>query len=91
MHLLINLLDLERIGAIGRTGSPLNLMIRPDLGDVMHWDGVPIGKQVDDVWVAVESSQERVDAIQGGLDVVSRAKTGRGIRCKFRKASPFKD
>jgi len=35
MHLWINLTDLAMLGTIGPSGSPLNLMIRKDLGDAL--------------------------------------------------------
>lgn len=85
MYLWINLTDLQEIGTLGQLGSPLNFMVRPDLGDKMHlgcWekDRGPL----DQIYVVLECSPERADAITGGLQVVfsRKAKSKRPFRTR---------
>ncbi len=84
-YLLINLYDLSSLGTVGPLGSPLNLMVRPELGDTLNTNTtIYKGPNADDEFVIFESSQERCLAVQAGLELIGKRKIGRKIRTFLR-------
>lgn len=88
MYLWVNVADLDYMGNLGPLGSPLNLMIRHDLGDTLLPGAVFSPKRVDDIFVIVECTQERAEAIQGALEVMAKAKIRRKIRTNITAKPP---
>ena len=91
VHLAVNLADLSGLGTLGSLGSPLNLMLREDLGDELlpgAWQ--PTGGVLDGAVILVRTTRERAEDLMGGLEVVGKRKLGRKLRCSIRKAIPSK-
>ena len=87
--LAINLCDLSGLGTLGPLGSPLNLMLREDLGDELlpgAWQ--PANGVLDGGIVLVRTTPERAEALQGGLEVIGKAKIRRPVRCTVRQQMP---
>lgn len=91
MYLWINLCDLHGIGRIGGVFSPLKMMVQERLGDKLldgsFWSAK---RALDDVFVVVECTEERSQALQGGLEVIGNRKLGRKIRTRTTKNPPGK-
>ena len=87
--LAINLCDLSGLGTLGPLGSPLNLMLRGDLGDELlpgAWQ--PTNGVLDGGIVLVRTTPARAEALKGGLEVVGKAKIKRRVRCQVRRQMP---
>jgi hypothetical protein len=91
MHLWINLMDLDSVGRVGAFGSPLNLMIRKDLGDELLPGAYykPSGN-LDDNYVVVKTTDDRAEAIGGALELIGKKKIGRKIRMRTTVNPPGK-
>lgn len=89
-YLWVNLSDLSMLGKIGAFGSPLNLMIRSDLGDELLAGAVLHPNRLDDTFVIVQATPERCEAIQGGIELAGERKLGRKIRTRITKNMPRK-
>lgn len=74
-YLLINMADLERFDIQG-----WGRLVRSELGDTLLDGAYIMGKDLDDVGLAVSCTNARAAAIVGGLEVSSRQK-GK-MRCK---------
>lgn len=81
MYLWVNMTDLLRVGTIGAFGSVLNMMVRSELGDELL-DGAVYkpGHAMDDVFIIVKCTEERAEAIAGGLEVIGERKLHRKVR-----------
>ena len=87
-YLWVNLTDLTSLGRIGPFGSPLNMLVRTDLGDELLPDAYYSRSQIDDVYVIVVSSPNRCAAIRDALNVIAARKLGRKVRCRVTIKSP---
>lgn len=85
--LLVNVPDLHQCGTLGALGSVLHLMVSEDLGDQLL-PGYCTRKNLDDVFLVVESSAERCVAMKDALELIGRRKLKRKIRCLIRKRKP---
>jgi len=87
--LTINLTDLSTLGTIGALGSPLNLMLRADLGDeLLPGAYFKLGGNLDTGIILVRTTTERAQALQAGLVVIGQRKLGRKVRTKVRQRLP---
>lgn len=82
MYLWVNLADLDVLGSVGCLGSPLVFMICEDRGDRLLPGAYAQRERLDEVYVLVECTPERCDAIKGGMELVSSRKIGRRIRMR---------
>jgi len=64
-------------------GSFINLMICPEAGDRLL-DGAVMkrGGALDENYIIIETTQERVDALVPAIELVGRKKIGRKIRTR---------
>lgn len=88
MYLWVNVADLDTMGTIGPLGSPLNLMVRQDLGDTLLPGGVFNRGRIDEIFVIVECTQERATAIKECLEVMSKVKIKRALRTRITENPP---
>ena len=91
MYLWVNLMDLHSVGTIGPFGSPLNLMIKQDLGDELLPGAYyqPKGN-LDDNYVVVAATEDRAKAIGDALEMIGKRKIGRKIRMRTTVNPPGK-
>ena len=89
--LLINLCDLSHLGTLGPLGSPLNLMLRPDLGDELLPGAYYRGDGLDENFVVVRTTPERAQALRDGLNVIGQRKLGCKVRTMVRQRLPSGD
>jgi hypothetical protein len=87
MYLLVNLCDLDYV-KMPVFGNALNLMILPEQGDKLLPGALMNTDRVDEMYVVVESTKERAEAIAGGLEVVGKRKMGRAVRTMTRAKLP---
>ena len=83
--LWINLLDLDSLGHIPGFGTPLNLMLRPDLGDNLL-DGAFCQKKLDrmdEVFLVVGCTEDRATAIKDCLEMLGKRKIKRVVRTRI--------
>lgn len=83
--LWINLLDLDSLGHIPEFGTPLNLMIRPDLGDDLL-EGAFCQKKLDlmdEVFVVVGCTEDRAIAIKDCLEMLGKKRIRRVVRTRI--------
>ena len=85
--LLVNVPDLHQCGTLGTLGSVLNLMVSEALGDRLL-PSYCTRKNLDDVYLVVESTPERCAAMKDALELIGRRKINRKIRCLVRKRKP---
>ncbi|MBU1747879.1 MAG: hypothetical protein KKA73_09325, partial [Chloroflexi bacterium] len=79
--------EVGRLG--GGLGSPLMLMLRPDLGDQFYPDLVVSHPgQIDEMYVLVETTPERAAALQGGVEFMGERKLKRKVRTRITKGQP---
>lgn len=91
MYLWINLSDLSDCGAVPGMGSPATMLIRGELGD-NQLPGVYYNPaRLDESFVVVETSQERCEAIDGGLQVIGKYKNRRLHRIRTRVTAKAPD
>ena len=89
--LWVNVPDLQTIGTLGVFGSPINLMVHPDLGDEwLDW-GVSHPTRLDEMFMLLRCTKERAEAIQGGLEVIGKRKMKRAVRTKITQREPTRD
>lgn len=82
MYLLVNLPDVS----FGQ--SPLMSFIRPELGDNLLSGTWIAGSELDDLYLAVETTPARVEAIRDGLNLYADKKRIRRVRTKTPKNLP---
>ena len=88
--LWVNVPDLQTIGTIGAFGSPINLMVHPDLGDErLDW-GVSHPTRLDEMFMLIRCTKERAKAITGGLEVVGKRKMKHAVRTRITQGEPVK-
>jgi hypothetical protein len=86
--LLVNLCDLDYL-RMPVFGNALTLMIREDLGDrLLPGAWIRESGKVDEMYVIVEATAERAEAIAGGLEVIGKRKMGRRVRTETRAKVP---
>ena len=90
-YLWIRLTDIDELGTIGPLGSPINLMIRDDLGDRLVGTVMARKGEIDEAYIIIEATEERIEAIKDGLDLIGEKKLGRRIRTKVTKKLPQND
>lgn len=90
VYLWVNLIDLSDVGTVGPFGSPLNFMIRKDMGDELLPGSYFNPKMIDETYVIIECTSQRAEAIKGGLSVQGPRKIGREIRTKVTAKLPGK-
>jgi len=78
------------LGTIGPLGTPLNLMICKDLGDVLLPGAYCSNKRLDDIFVVASSSPDRCQAIKGAIELIGEKKIGRKIRTREMVKPPGK-
>jgi hypothetical protein len=78
------------LGEIVPFGSPLNLMIKPKLGDELLAGAVLHPNRLDDTFVIVQATPKRCEAIKGGIELVGERKIGRKTRTRITKNMPRK-
>jgi len=88
VYLWVNLCDLHKVGTLGPFGSPLNLMIRPDLGDKLLDNTVYHKNKLDDMFVLVQCLPDRADALQDAIELIGNKKIGRKVRTRITKTMP---
>lgn len=92
-YLWVNMCDLDGMGTIGGFGSPLMLMVNRSLGDNLlpgayMQDGARA--MLDQVYVVIETTPQRAEALQGALGVISKRKINRPCRCRTTANLPGK-
>ena len=89
-YLWINLADLADLGKIGSFGSPLNLMVKPELGDKLLPGAWCSEERVDETYIVVFSSPVRCVAIKDALNILAERKLRRRMRCRITAHAPQK-
>ena len=91
MVLWVNLSDLVDVGMASPMGSPLFLMIRADLGDeLLPYTVYKPGGAVDRVYFVIQCTENRAQAIQGGIELIGRCRLGRKVRTRLTRGEPTK-
>lgn len=92
VYLWINFADLTGLGTIGPFGSPLNFMIRKELGDCLL-PGVYVKRKLDKLdeqFVVIECTPDRALAIKPAIELLGKRKIGRVIRTRQTTGLPNK-
>ena len=82
MFLLVNLPD------VSTAQSPIMSFIRPELGDTLLGGTWVAGSELDDLYLAIEATPARVEAIRDGLNLYADKKRIRRVRTKTPKKLP---
>lgn len=90
-YLWVNIIDLADCGTLGLVGGFLNLMVCSELGDRRLAGGVmSVRGNLDAVFVVIETTPERVEALVPAIQLVGQRKIGRDIRTRVTKRPPGK-
>lgn len=90
LYLWVNLMDLSTLGTIGPFGSPLNLMIRKELGDELLPGCYYHPQRLDDNFVVVETKPDRARALVDCLEMIGKRKINRKVRTRITVRLPGK-
>jgi len=88
MFLWINLPDALECGEVPPLGHVVLLLISYHLGDRLLDGAIRSYKNVDDVFIVVETSQARADVLIPALVLIGERKIGRKIRTRTTKTEP---
>ena len=89
--LWVNAADLSQMGNIGPFGSPLKMMVLPNLGDKLLDIALYDVDRMDNLFAIVECTPDRAIIIEDALIVIGKAKIKRAIRTRITKELPTTD
>jgi len=87
-YLWLNIADLAAIGSIGRFGNPLTLIIQPELNDRQLSGYVSHPKSLDESYVIVRGTKDRMITIQRAMQVISNREIRRKLRTRLTAKPP---
>lgn len=82
VYLWVNITDLDAIGTMPVFGTPLNFMIRPELGDERQPGGWYSVERLDDAYVIIHTTPARAAALKDVLEMFGRRKMKRAVRTR---------
>jgi len=88
MFLWINMLDMQDCGTLPPLGNPALFLINKRLGDKLLPGAVYHPQKLGNMFVVVETSQDRIDDIVPALELIGEKKIGRKIRTRVTKREP---
>ena len=87
-YLWLNIADLAAIGSIGSFGNPLTLIIQPELNDRQLSGYVSHPKSLDESYVIVRGTKDRMITIQRAMQVISKREIGWKLRTRLTTKPP---
>ena len=79
MYLFINVADISQAGTTPM-GSPILWFVRPELGDKILSQGLYNPDRIDEMFIVIESSDDRIKAINDAIGLIGPIKLRRKIR-----------